>query len=153
MLPWQTTLYLPTCARVGAWVLKASSCWHDKMMQAATLLLIWLFGLKILDGVRAEVVTRMLRKRFAVFLAGCVWWLGYQGCSAGDKVITWSSSKLKAKSSVWALLYTFDKQLSWLQPQHRTCSISKTETTTWYPNCSTEHSELSHVIIKMPHSL
>lgn len=127
-----TAQWLPTCA----WILKPSSCWREEMMPAVTILLIWTFSLKqeveTVDGVDAEVATQMLRLLFAVFLAGFMWWLGYQGCSTGDKIITCCSPKLGAKSRVWALLYTFDKQLSWLQPQHRIYNISKTETNMWY---------------------
>lgn len=40
---------------------------------------------------------------YPVSLDELVWWLGFHGSSTGDRVVSGRSSKLWAKSSVWAL--------------------------------------------------
>lgn len=90
----------------------------------------------------------MLSVFYPVSLEITVWWLGCPGCSTGDRAVSWHSSKLLAKSRVGGLLCTFDKQLSFLQPQQRAYCISKT-TNMWYLDYTPGYGELSRLVSEL----
>lgn len=93
-------------------------------------------------------------------LAKTVWRLSCQGCGTGERAVTGCSSKLKAKSSIWALVYiqqtaelvaatTLDVQhfqnrnchvVSWLPPWIQCAFVSSWVNGTWslikkHPHC------------------
>lgn len=117
---------------------------------------------------KAKQLLKLINREHKDWMGNILWWLqkcsaccitvfgrecvmaGLPGYSTGDRVVTGCSSKLRAKSSVWALLCTFDKQLSFSQPQHRAYNISKTETNMWYLDYPFGHSALLRQARQMP---
>lgn len=92
-------------------------------------MLTWFFSLKIEMPANRADAGRDVAFRCIQCLDELVWWLGLHSSSAGDRVASGCSSKLWAKSSVWAVPHRI-RQNSWACPSHRAEHTNSSETET-----------------------